>query len=105
MSEPKTVDTNEGLEESISQLLSEYSIHPQETHMDGCIYEDDDSTCDCDYKFEFKQYTGWLNEMTTFIKQYGINQRIDELKSIGKSDPLFIYEKISKQIEELKEQL
>lgn len=59
--ETKPVDGE--LREKISQLLSEYSLHPRERHVDGCSYEDDDLTCDCEYKFEFYQYPEWLDHM------------------------------------------
>lgn len=52
----------------ISDKLSEHSIHPQETHVEGCSYEEDETTCSCSYSFEFKQYPLWLEEMVALIR-------------------------------------
>jgi hypothetical protein len=54
----------------IVELMSVHSIHPQETHVDGCSYEEDDTTCDCSYSFEFKQFPRWKEEVAQLIKSH-----------------------------------
>lgn len=73
------------LRELVDETLSEYSIHPQETHEGSCCYwnnEDDYKTCDCSYRFEFKQYKPFLDDLTAKLEAHTATAvraaRIDE---------------------------
>jgi hypothetical protein len=66
-------DNTQGLDEIkliVHEKLSEYSLHPQETHVDGCIYEDDDTVCNCSHSWEFNQYPKFIDDLEQSILQW-----------------------------------
>lgn len=70
MTNPSPTPNQDELSAIVSEKLSEYSLHPQETHGEDCVFWEDETNCDCSHEFEFKQYPKFMADLTTALRSY-----------------------------------
>lgn len=77
------------LRQSIEEKFSEYSIHPQETHEEGCGFwgnEDGEGVeyCDCRYSYDVRQFAKCMPEIMQLITSYTKQRELALLERLEK---------------------